>query len=96
MNSVFYWTMYDAIYQTWIGDDPRVHYNFDKLEPLAKDPEVLLNHLDILFTYGMLTDETREIIKQSLEGLYWSEYKENRARLALYLMLVSPDFTISK
>ena len=96
LNSVFIWTMYDALMETWLDDNPYVHFDYYNIEPLARDNEVLLNQLDLLLTHGNLTDDTRNSIKESLEGLYWSEYKENRARLALYLMLISPDFAIFK
>ena len=96
LNAVFIWTMYDAVMDTWVANNPYAHFDYYKLEPLARDNEVLLNQLDILLTHGNLTDETRDIIKDALGGLYWSEYKENRARLALYLLLISPDYAIFK
>jgi hypothetical protein len=88
--------MYDALMETWLDNNPYVSFDYYQLEPLARDNEVLLNELDILLTHGNLTDDTRSIIKESLDGLYWSEYKENRVRLALYLMLISPDYNIFK
>ena len=36
------------------------------------------------------------VIRDALDGLYRSEYKENRAKLALYLMMISPDYAIFK
>lgn len=96
LNAVFYWTMYDALMDTWVQNNPNVHFDYYKLEPLARDNEVLLNELDVLLTHGNLSDDNREIIKDALGGLYWSEYKENRARLALYLILISPDYAIFK
>lgn len=96
LNAVFFWTMYDSVMETWMENNPPVSFDYYTLEPLARDNEVLINELDILFTHGNLTDDTRSIMKEALNGLYWSEYKENRVRLALYLMLISPDYAIFK
>lgn len=96
LNSVFFWTMYDALMDNWMDNNPYVSFDYYQLEPLARDNEVLLNELDLLLTHGNLSDDMRQIIKEALDELYWSEYKENRVRLALYLMLISPDYNIFK
>ena len=96
MNNVYYWTRWEALFSNWLIDDTNVIADFYKLEPMARNPEVLLNYFDVLFTYGMLSDETRIIIKESCNELVNSSFKENRASLATYLMLISPDFNIEK
>jgi hypothetical protein len=64
---------------------------------LAQDPEVLVNYLDYLLCHGRLSDETREIIIQTLtEVEIVQDYLEKRTELAMFLIMISPDYTIQK
>lgn len=67
------------------------------LNEMAKDPDALLDHLDVTLTHGMLSDKTRSIIKQTLNqyGTSASDI-ESRIKLATYLIMISPDFNILK
>ena len=69
-------------------------------EPVAKDPEVLLNKLDILFTHGQMSDANRRIIREAMERLrprnMGADFLEYRVATALYLTLINPDFAILK
>jgi hypothetical protein len=96
MNNVYYWTRWGVLFENWFKDNPHVNTDYYKMEPLARNPEVLLNYFDVLYTYGMLTDETRTIIKETCNDLINGDFKESRAALATYLMLISPDFNIEK
>ena len=96
MNHVFDWTAYGYLMSDWLQDSPNVSVDFYKYEPLARDPEVFLNYLDIVFTYGMLTDRTRRIIRNNCSRIERIDFKRSRAQLALYLMMISPDYNISK
>ncbi len=58
---------------------------------LAEDPEELVEQLDVLLTYGTLSDETREVMLAVLGDLDDAEF---RARTAIYLFLVSPDYAV--
>ena len=80
----------------WENDNPYVTYNIDELLGLARDPEVLVNRLDVLFTNGMLSERTRQIIKDAVSPMIDGNYREDRVRLALYLMMISPDYAIMK
>ena len=51
----------------------------------------LLDRLDLMFTYGQLSDATREAIIRSVEGI---EDLEFRTRNAIYLLLISPDYAV--
>jgi len=69
--------------------------------PLASDPELLINRLDKLLTFGQLSDQTRDNILPILHDTYWSwgdpiEWQEERVRAAIYYILVSPDFNVMK
>ena len=63
---------------------------------LAGDHSALLDRLDILFTYGTLSPKTRETILAELIR-YRKDFEpddEDVARMAIYLILFSPDYTI--
>jgi uncharacterized protein (DUF1800 family) len=96
MNQVNDWAVWGYVMDDWEMDNPHVTYILDDLVPLARDPEVLINRLDILFTHGMLSDRTRDIIKAAILPLISGNYRYDRTRLALYLLLVSPDYNIMK
>ena len=56
------------------------------------DLELLLDHLDLLLTYGTLTDATRTILRDALLPL--ADDPEDQARLGLYLMMISPEYAV--
>ena len=96
MNRVNDWAVWGYIMDDWEEDNPHVTYVLDELLPLARDPEVLVNRLDKMFTHGMLSQRTRQIIKDAITPLINNDYRDERTRLALYLILVSPDYNILK
>ncbi len=96
MNQVNDWSVWGYVMDDWEKDNPHVTYNIDELKPLARDPEALVNRLDMLFTHGSLSLRTREIIKEAITPLINNDYREDRVRLAIYLLLISPDYTIMK
>lgn len=73
--------------------------NYDVLASAAADPELLINKLDVVYTHGRLSEETREIIRKAL-----TDYTPNspadavkdRTDLALFLFMISPDYNILK
>ncbi len=64
---------------------------------MASDPEVLVNHLDVVLCHGNLSHETREIVRNALEGLGTStENLSQRLEIAAFLIMISPEYTILK
>jgi uncharacterized protein (DUF1800 family) len=57
---------------------------------LVDDVDALLDRLDLLLTYGTLSDETRDIIQIAVEGAD----PPTRVVLALNLILSSPDYSV--
>jgi len=98
MNRVNNWVFWDGLMYSWENDfgDVTIELNMLDLEDQADKPETVLNELDILFTHGQLTDDTRTVIRDSMDPLIWGDYEHDRVRLALYLLLVSPDYNIRK
>jgi uncharacterized protein (DUF1800 family) len=71
--------------------------HFEKLETLARNPNVLLDNLDLLLCHGRLSQETREIIIETITDVeFGTDYLKTRNELALFLILISPDFAIQK
>ena len=72
----------------------------NELESVANDTETLINELDKLFTHGQLSDETRQVMRNALNPMQtpWEQASPNgvRVKLALYLMMISPDYNCSK
>ncbi len=96
VNQVNTWTVFDYVMYSWEQNEPYAILNLNELEDLAQDPEVLVNRLDILFTHGNLSDRTRGIIKETIDGFKTGSFRENRVRMALYLIMISPDYAIFK
>ncbi len=76
-----------------------VHLDWEDFLPLADDPELLVNKLDKLLTFGQLSDQTRDNILPVLNATYWpwnDNWREERIKAAIYYILVSPDFNVMK
>jgi uncharacterized protein (DUF1800 family) len=96
INEVNDWAVWGYIMDDWEAENPYVTYNILDLMALAREPEVLVNRLDMLFTHGSLSDRTRQIIKDAITPLTRDDYRRDRVRLALYLLMISPDYNIMK
>ncbi|NNC83724.1 MAG: DUF1800 family protein [Flavobacteriales bacterium] len=99
LNEATLWTWYWALMYSWENVDP-VFVSVDELEDLARDPEVLINELDKTYTHGQMTEEFRENIRSSMELMTLSnmgpDYLSWRARFALFMILIGPDYVILK
>ena len=71
-------------------------YNIDYSEELAltDQPNQLVDRLDILLANGLLTIDTKNIIVNAISQL--DDIPEKKLRLAIYLVLISPDYAILK
>ncbi|MEO5906545.1 MAG: DUF1800 family protein [Saprospiraceae bacterium] len=96
MNQVNDWAVWGYIMDDWEVDNPHTTFNIAELKNLARDPEALINRLDMLFTHGSLSTFTRQIIQEAITPLIYYDYREDRVRLALYLILISPDYNVMK
>lgn len=100
MNMVDEWVEWGVLMDSWEALGTAVFLDKSQLIPLAKDPQVLVNKLDVLLTHGMLSNETRIIIETALSSMthqnLWSYYLEYRVDMALYLIMNSPDYAIQK
>ncbi|MBX2815855.1 MAG: DUF1800 domain-containing protein [Saprospiraceae bacterium] len=95
-NQVNRWTMYNQIMDSWEEEDPSPFLDKSALKRYARDPEVLINKLDLLLTHGQLSDATRQLIHEALLAQIYRDYREDRVELAIYLIMISPDYAILK
>lgn len=72
-----------------------IEIDFNQFMPYHENPEILVNEIDKVFTYGQLSEETRNIIVPILDDYTWpwnDDWREERVRAAIYFVLFSPDF----
>ena len=72
-------------------DENAIYFNFDHEYDLAHFPEELLEHLDLVLTYGTLSPKTKQIILDAITPL---DDVEDRVRMAVYLMMISPEYAV--
>jgi len=70
-----------------------IYTDYDWLMEDAQESETLINKLDLLFTYGALSQESRDIIKSAIDQY---DNPIDKIHLAAYLILISPDYVILK
>jgi uncharacterized protein (DUF1800 family) len=68
-----------------------VTLDYKPWEDLASDVDALLDRLDLVFTHGALTSATRAAMRGVLVDIADPRF---RAKTALYLILVSPDYAV--
>lgn len=97
VNQVDWWAIDEVLFYAWESEDLWVFTDFAWLVESAKDPEVLMNELDMILTHGQLSEETRQdiisVIQNFNDGL---EGLQNKINLATYLIMISPDYAILK
>jgi uncharacterized protein (DUF1800 family) len=74
------------------GDYEPVMLDLDIENDLANNPEALLDHLDLVMTYGKLSTEMRQNILNTIS--HFEEEPEYRVMWALYLIMNSPEFAV--
>jgi uncharacterized protein (DUF1800 family) len=79
----------------WLRDEfgvNIVHLDFSEEIAVADDVDALLDHLDILMTYGTLSQSSRDALKPLLVPLDDPDF---RVRVAVGLMMVTPDYVVA-
>lgn len=99
INQYIQWSRRWNLLYSWDNVE-QTYLDYIACEPIAKDPEVLLNKFDILFTHGQMSDENRKIIREAMErmrpGNLGADFLEYRVATAVLLTLINPDFAILK
>jgi uncharacterized protein (DUF1800 family) len=85
-------------FNRWGSDNRKeiVRPHFDAELALVEDVPALLRRLDLLLTAGTLSAEQHEVIREALEKIDSSmwQWKLERVRMAVYLIVSSPEFGI--
>lgn len=101
-NWVYYWVEYEYLLACRSGDVPEDNDNvvgtdLTQLYEYSKDPDALLDQLDLFLCHGQLSERTRGIIKETIaEFPLTVSGLSSRIQLATYLILISPDYNIIK
>ncbi len=106
-NMLLSWTIYEDPYKAQVAVNPEIfgdiipteasqtRLNIDDEIAIANTPSMLVNRLDIILTHGTLSNHTKNVIIDAVNQISENEPKL-RVNLALYLILLSPDYTILK
>ena len=72
-----------------------IHLDLSDLIALAEtDPNALVDHLDLLLTYGTLSAGTRQIMLDAI--LPFADEAYNQVELALYLFMICPEYAVQR
>ncbi len=102
INQVYRWSRYtngimdiNSLYGPWYNFTPDHYVNPDISDEvtIANDVNALLNRLDIIFTYGNMSQGTRDLIYNAVNSL---SDPTDRVDLAIYLIMISPDYCVMK
>ncbi|MEL7220323.1 MAG: DUF1800 family protein [Bacteroidota bacterium] len=93
VNFVNEWAIDETLLRTRGENITTVTTHLDDIILHEEDTEALLNYLDILLTNGRLRDDTRQIITTIVDPM---EDPLEKIKLAIYLLVISADYTILK
>ncbi len=79
--------LYDLQETIWLDLAPEI-------AAAEESPEALLDHLDLLLTYGTLSTATRATIRDAITPM--ADDPEAQVFLALYLMLICPEYAVQR
>ncbi|MFT3870922.1 MAG: DUF1800 domain-containing protein [Nibricoccus sp.] len=101
LNSVFGVAFHNSMYNFTQTNAGNFTLNLTALEALGGTPAQLIDQLDLYLTHGTMSVETRAAITTAVNKVTSAIVSAatvniTRARLALYLTTISPDFAVLK
>ncbi|MEO1711824.1 MAG: DUF1800 domain-containing protein [Bacteroidota bacterium] len=96
INEMTLWTFLDyyfSDYDFFEEFDSTVFLDFETELDLASNPSALVDHLNILLAAGQLSESTQQIIETAVGQMPGNEL---RVDMAVYLILLSPEFAVLK
>lgn len=102
LNAVFAVTLPNAVNTLITSGASSFRVNITEQETLAASPAALVDNLNLMLTHGTMSSQTRSAILNAVQGITQqmvpngSTLNQQRARLAIYLTALSPDFAILK
>ena len=91
-NTLDVYMMYGSLENT-IAPSRKVYFNLDDEEALADNAVLLVDHLNLVFAAGQLSERTRSIIVQAVNSIPSSD-RPGRLRMAMRLIQISPDYSV--
>lgn len=101
VNRIFRHTLQDngSANNRWCSGEYTYWYQ-DQFYEYGKDPEYFINWLDKNFTAGSMSDRTRQLLRDAADEIltpsFNSTLEKDRIDLLTYLLMLSPDFNITK
>ncbi|MFD1553196.1 DUF1800 domain-containing protein [Putridiphycobacter roseus] len=99
-DMVYYWVESEILFLSYSSDALNSHIttsDLTSLTELAKDEDALIDYLDIYLCHGQLSQNTRSIIKNQLNALDPGlSGIDAKIRLAVYTVMISPDYVVLK
>jgi uncharacterized protein (DUF1800 family) len=102
LNSVFAITFPNAIYNLTQTSAGKFSLNMSEQESMSANTATLVENLDLLLTHGMMSAETRTAVTKAVDSVTTamvpggSTMGQTKARLAAYLVALSPDSAVLK
>jgi len=102
LNAVFAVTLPNTFNTLINSGTGNMRLDLSAQETAAANVDTLLDNLDLLLTHGTLSAESRTAIRTAVNGITaamvpaGSTLAQQRARLAVYLFLLSPDYAVLK
>lgn len=102
LTSVYAVTLPNALYTLTQTGAGRFALNLAEQEALAANPPALLDNLNLLLAHGAMGEGTRSAVLAAVNGVTaamvpsGSTLNQTRARLAVYLVAISPDAAVGK
>ncbi len=97
-NQLYRWVEDERVLQlAWVDGADAMPSDLSVLFEYAKDPDALMDHLDVILSQGRLTPTTRAVIKQTLNQ-YSNSINDlvSKINLGTYLVLLCPEYNILK
>ena len=93
-NLIEYWMMYSG--ETWSTDKiPFLDLTDEELLASNQEYQALVDRLNIILAHGNLSQESQDIIVNTISQI--PDYEsELRARMAIFLTMISPDYLIMR
>jgi uncharacterized protein (DUF1800 family) len=94
--------MRDAVRYGVGSNSPRdIQPDYSKEIALAEDPAALIERIDLLLTYGTMSNRTKDLILDAVESISInpmnpSSGRKNRVYIATLFAVSSPDFIVQK
>lgn len=75
-------------------DEMTISFDIEDAENLVGNPDALIDYLDLLLTYGTMSEQMRQVVKTGMAP--FEDEPMYQVFAALYLITISPDYAVMK